>query len=125
MKYQDLLAYQKSIAHAMTIFNISKTFPKEEKYSLRYQIRRSSRNVMANIRESYAKRIYQKHFISKLADANAENLEKQSWLEFALACEYFKQEVFNDLSKQSNEVERLIYFMINNPERFGSKQLFY
>jgi four helix bundle protein len=75
MKFQELLAYQKSFALAMAIFKISKVFPNEEKYSLTDQIRRSSRSVSANIAESYAKRIYQKHFISKLTDAEAENLE--------------------------------------------------
>jgi len=74
MKYQELFAYKKSFALAMDIFKISKVFPSEEKYSLTDQIRRSSRSVSVNIAESYAKRIYQKHFISKLTDADAENL---------------------------------------------------
>ena len=121
MKFQELLAYQKSFTLAMAIFKISKVFPSEEKYSLTDQIRRSSRSVSANIAESYAKRIYQKHFISKLTDADAENLETQSWLEFSLACNYINQEVFVDLSQQSEEVGKLIYFMINNPAKFGSK----
>jgi four helix bundle protein len=121
MKFQELLAYQKSFALAMAIFKILKVFPSEEKYSLIDQIRRSSRSVSANIAESYAKRIYQKHFISKLTDADAENLETQSWLEFALACNYINQEVFDNLSQQSKEVGKLIYFMINNPAKFGSK----
>ncbi len=121
MKYQELFAYKKSFALAMAIFKISKVFPSEEKYSLTDQIRRSSRSVSVNIAEPYAKRIYQKHFISKLTDADAENLETQSWLEFALACDYINQEVFDDLSEQSKEVGKLIYFMINNPSKFGSK----
>ena len=105
----------------MNVFNISKAFPIEEKYSLTDQIRRSSRSVSANIAESYAKRIYQKHFISKLTDADAENLETQTWLEFALECQYIEKEKFDELFQQSIEVGKLIYFMINNPAKFGSK----
>tara|TARA_R110002020_G_scaffold471591_1_gene698817 strand:+ start:485 stop:688 length:204 start_codon:yes stop_codon:yes gene_type:complete len=67
----------------MEIFEISKSFPKEEKYSLTDQIRRSSRSVCANISEAYRKRKYEKHFISKLTDSDAENAETQTWLEFA------------------------------------------
>ena len=69
MKFQDLLAYKKSFALAMRIFEISKTFPKTETYSLTDQIRRSSRSVSANIAEAYRKRLYPKHFISKLTDS--------------------------------------------------------
>ncbi|MDE3742636.1 four helix bundle protein [Maribacter polysaccharolyticus] len=121
MKFQDLLAYQKSFALAMSIFKISQGFPQEERYSLTDQIRRSSRSVSANIAESYAKRVYPRYFISKLTDADAENLETQSWLEFALACGYINNVLFEDLSMQSKEVGRLMNFMMNNPEKFGSK----
>ena len=121
MKFQDLLAYKKSFNLAMSIFVVSKEFPVEEKYALTDQIRRSSRSVSANIAESYAKRIFPKHFISKLSDADAENLETQSWLEFALACEYMDNSMFEDLSLQSKEVGRLINYMMNNPAKFGSK----
>ena len=85
-KYQDLLAYRKSVDLAMEIFNITKKFPKEERYSLTDQIRRSSRSVSANIAESYAKRLYPKHFVNKLTDSDGENLETQSWLEYAFKC---------------------------------------
>lgn len=83
MKLQDLLAYKKSFALAMEVFEISKKFPKEERYSLTDQIRRSSRSVSANIAESYAKRRYPKHFVSKLTDGDGENLGTQTWLEFS------------------------------------------
>ncbi len=88
MKFQDLLAYQKSFSLAMKIFEITKSFPKEEMYSLTDQIRRSSRSVPANIAEGYRKRVYPKHFHSKLTDSDAENSETQVWLEFALKCNY-------------------------------------
>ena len=86
MTFQDLIAYQKSFELAMCIFEISKSFPKEETYSLTDQIRRSSRSVPANIAEAYRKRIYPKSFYSKLTDSDAENSETQVWLEFALKC---------------------------------------
>lgn len=78
MRYQDLLAYKKGFEVAMEVFEISKTFPKEETYSLTDQIRRSSRSVCANIAEAYRKREYPKHFHSKLTDSDAENSETQT-----------------------------------------------
>ena len=120
MQFQDLLAYKKSFALAMKIFHISKSFPKEEKYSLTDQIRRSSRSVSANIAEAYRKRSYPKHFISKLTDSDAENSETQTWLEFAFKCDYIDQITFNDFIKDSEEVGKLLNYMINNPSKFGS-----
>ena len=121
MKLQDLLAYKKAFDLAMKIFNITKTFPKEETYSLTDQIRRSSRSVCSNLSEAYRKRLYPKHFISKLTDSDAENSETQIWLEFSLACEYINQETFDELTKESIEVGKLINYMILNPRKFGSK----
>ena len=118
--FQDLLAYKKSFQLAMTIFDLSKSFPKEETYSLTDQIRRSSRSITANIAEAYRKRHYKKHFISKLSDSDAENSETQTWLHFALECEYINKSVYNNLITKSEEVGRLIHFMINNPEKFGA-----
>ena len=121
MKYQDLLAYQKGFSLAMKIFDLSKSFPKEEKYSLTDQIRRSSRSVCANIAEAYRKRDYPRHFHSKLTDSDAENSETQTWLEFALACEYINQETFVLFSKENEEAGKLINYMIQNPNKFGVK----
>lgn len=104
MDFKDLLAYKKSFELAMDIFEISKTFPKEETYSLTDQIRRSSRSVTANIAESYRKRRYINHFISKLTDSDAENSETNTWLEFSLKCKYINQELFDHLNKKSIEV---------------------
>jgi four helix bundle protein len=122
MKFQDLLAYQKSFALAMKIFKISKSFPKEETYSLTDQIRRCSRSVAANIAETYRKREYPKHFHSKLTDSDAENSEIQVWLEFALNCEYINQVNYNELLSNSEEVGKLINYMILNPHKFGVKK---
>jgi four helix bundle protein len=121
MKFQDLLAYKKSFDLAMKIFQVSKSFPKEETFSLTDQIRRSSRSISANISEAYRKRLYPKHFISKLTDSDAENSETQTWLEFLLHCEYISKETFNDLMSESIEIGKLINFMIQNPNKFGSK----
>jgi four helix bundle protein len=119
MKFQDLLAYQKSFSLAMKIFEITKSFPKEEMYSLTDQIRRSSRSVPANIAEAYRKRVYPKHFHSKLTDSDAENSETQVWMEFSLKCNYISESIYNELLNESNEVEKLINYMILNPQKFG------
>ena len=122
MTFQDLLAYKKSFALAMKIFEITKKFLKEETYSLTDQIRRSSRSVPVTIAESYRKRIYSKHFHSKLTDSDAENSETQVWLEFALSCNYISDSLFNELLSESIEIGKLINYMILNPEKFGVKK---
>jgi len=121
MKFQELLAYQKSFELAMEIFKITKRFPREEKYSLTDQIRRSSRSVSANIAESYAKRRYPKHFISKLTDSDGENFETQTWLEFSKECKYIETEEFAKLYEETVQIAKLIHYMIHNPSKFGSK----
>lgn len=115
---KDLLAYQKGFDLAMDIFKISKTFPIEEKYSLTDQIRRSSRSVCANLAEAYRKRRYPNHFVSKLSDSDTENGETQTWLDFALACEYISLEEHKKLYASAEEVAKLLVFMMNNPAKF-------
>ncbi len=117
--FRELMAYQKGFGLAMEIFEISKTFPKEEKYSLTDQIRRSSRSVCTNVGEGYRKRQYPAHFISKLSDSDMENTETQVWLDFSLSCEYISVEVHQQLTEKSEEVGRLLSYMIQNPEKFG------
>ncbi|OMQ12043.1 four helix bundle protein [[Flexibacter] sp. ATCC 35103] len=119
MDFKELLAYKKSFELAMEIFELSKDFPKEERYSLTDQIRRSSRSVSANIAESYRKRRYVNHYISKLTDSDAENSETNVWLEFSLKCNYINQETFEKLNTKSFEIGKLINYMINNPNKFG------
>ena len=123
MDYRDLLAYKKSFDLAMKIFEVSKFFPKEEKYSLTDQIRRSSRSVTVTISEAYRKRVYPKNFFSKLTDAEAENTETQVWLDFALACGYLEEVKFNELTILNDEVGKLLYYMMNNPDKFGSSKI--
>lgn len=119
MDFEDLLAYKKAFENAMKIFELSKSFPNEEKYSLTDQIRRSSRSVNANIAEAYRKRRYPKHFISKLTDADGENSETVVWLRYALACHYITESQQEPLLAKSKEVGKLINYMINNPGKFG------
>ena len=123
MDYRDLLAYKKSFTLAMMIFEVSRNFPKEEKYSLTDQIRRSSRNVTVTITESYRKRVYPKNFFSKLTDAEAENSETQVWLDFSKSCGYLLESKYNELTGLNNEVGKLIYYMMNNPDKFGSSKI--
>ncbi len=119
MDFKKLIAYQKSFDLGMAIYNVSKSFPKEERYSLTDQIRRSSRAVSANIAEAYRKRKYPKHFISKLTDSDGENSETNVWLEYAFACEYLNEEIYNELFQENIEIGKLINYMINNPGKFG------
>jgi four helix bundle protein len=119
MDFRELLAYKMGFELSMEIFQLSKSFPIEEKYSLTDQIRRSSRSVCANIAEAYRKRRYTAHFVSKLTDSDGENSETNVWLEFAYECNYISKEVFLDLSGKTQEVGKLINFMINNPDKFG------
>jgi len=104
----------------MEIFVTTKQFPKEETYSLTDQIRRSSRSVNICTIEAYRKRRYPNHFISKLTDADMENSETQGWLEFAKECKYVSEDVYTKLYNQSDEVGRLINYMIDNPGKFGA-----
>jgi len=123
MSFKKLLAYQKAFELSMEIFELSKSFPKEETYSLTDQIRRSSRAICANVAEAYRKREYQKHFISKLTDADSENSETQVWIDFSNSCNYINLEQQQNLTNKSIEVGKLIHFMINNPDKFGVKKL--
>lgn len=122
MDYRDLIDYKKAFKLAMRIFEISKTFPREEKFSLTDQIRRSSRSICTNIGEGFRKRRYPPHFISKLSDSDMENTETQVWLNFALACKYIEEVTFKELDQEVIEIGRLLNFMMDNPEKFGSKK---
>ena len=123
MGFQKLLAYQKGYHLAMEIFRCSQKYPKEERYSLTDQIRKSSRSVCANIAEAYRKRRYPRHFISKLSDADAENSETQVWLEFSKDCGYLSALQKKELLEHSVEIGKLIQYMIRRPEKFGSGEL--
>lgn len=119
--FNDLLVYKKSFELAMLIFEITKTFPKEEMYSLTDQIRRSSRSTSICIVEAYRKRKYPAHFVSKLSDSDMENSETKGWLKFGLECKYLNQLDFEKLSNLSDEVGKLLNHMMSNPEKYGAK----
>lgn len=120
--YRDLIVYQKAFALAMKIFELTKNFPKEERYSLVDQIKRSSRSVCSCIAEAYRKRKYQPYFVNKCSDADGENSETIVWLEFSLACNYITENDFNQLEQDSEEVGRMLNSMIENPEKFLPKE---
>ena len=116
--HRDLKVYKQAYVLAMEIFNKSKAFPTDERYSLTDQIRRSSRSVAANIAEGFRKRRYPNMFISKLADADSEATETQVWLDFALDCGYLSQEEHNGLVRGYEEIGRMLGSMMAAPEKF-------
>ena len=115
---KELIVYKKAYDLAMRVFEISKTFPKEEKYALTSQIRRSSRSVCLNLREAWAKRRYEAYFLSKLTDCDGENSETESSLDFAKDCQYIDNETYKELVSINNEVGRMLGSMIKSPESF-------
>ncbi len=110
---RDLDIYRIAFNASMEIFEISKNFPKEEKYSLTDQIRRSSRSVCANLAEGWRKRRYKAMFINKLSDVAQEAAETQTWLEFALKCKYIEKEIFERLDDKYEH----IFAMLKNMEK--------
>ena len=115
---KDLRVYQKAYALAIEIFRLSKKWPLDEKYSLTDQIRRASRSVCANLREAWAKRRYEAHFISKLTDADGENSETDTWLDFARDCGYVSKDEHERLAADCREVGAMLGSMLNNPVPF-------
>jgi len=115
-EHTELEVYQKGFDAAMSIFEMSKKFPKEETYSLTDQIRRSSRSVCANLAEAWRKRRYKAAFIAKLSDAESEAAETQVWLEFATQCSYLQRDRASDLYQAYDEILRMLVAMINKPQ---------
>ena len=117
--HRDLKVYQLAYKLAMDMFIESKAFPKDERYSLTDQIRRSSRSVAANIAEGFRKRQYPKMFLSKLADADGEATETQVWLDFARDCEYLDSKRQAELQKGYEEIGRMLGKIMSMPEKFA------
>jgi len=115
---KDLNVYKLAYELAMKLFAITKSFPEEEKYALTSQIRRSSRSVCMNLREAWAKRRYEAHFVSKLTDCDGEANETDSCIDFSRDCDYLSAEIHDALSKQCAEVRRMLGAMIKKPEPF-------
>ena len=120
---KDLEVYKKAYRLAMRIFEVSKRFPPEERFALTGQIRRSSRSVCLNLREGWAKRRYEAHFVSKLTDCDGENSETDSSLDFARDCGYITTEEHQDLTCACAEVGRMLGGMINDPAPFLIQRL--
>ena len=115
---KDLDVYKKAYALSMDIFHLSKSWPAEEKYSLTDQVRRSSRSVCSNLREAWAKRRYEAHFISKLSDCDGENSETDTWLDYARDCGYISSEKHDELSTEVSEVGKMLGSMLYKPDPF-------
>jgi len=115
---KELTVYQKAYRLAMRVFEVSKRFPPEERYSLTSQVRRSSRSVCTNLREAWAKRRYEAHFVSKLSDCDGENGETDTWLDFAKDCRYISPKEHRELSAVCDEVGKMLGSMILSPRKF-------
>ena len=116
--FRELIVYQKARAASREILALTRRFPKEEMFSLTDQIRRSSRSVGAQIAEAWAKRRYEAHFISKLTDADGEQMETQHWLETALDCEYITQDAMKVFLAKYEEIGRLLGGMMAKADLF-------
>lgn len=116
--FRDLVVYKNARKLAKSVFELTKSFPKEEMYSLTDQVRRSSRSIGGQIAEAWAKRRYKKHFISKLTDADGEQQETQHWIETTEDCGYLKPEQTQRLNSALSEIGRMINSMINKADIF-------
>ena len=116
--FRQLEVYQLAMDAAMKLFELSKKFPLEEKYSLTDQVRRSSRSVCANIAEAWRKRRYPNAFVSKLSDAEAEAAETQVWIEFSLKSGYLPSEQADELDKRYENIQGKIVNMLSHPEKW-------
>jgi four helix bundle protein len=116
--FRDLDVYQKAFKAAMRIYEITKSFPADEKYSLVDQIRRSSRAVCSNLAEAWRKRKYEAVFKNKLTDSMQEASETQSWLEFSLACKYIEKGLFKELDSEYEGIISMINAMEKNAQKF-------
>jgi len=115
---KDLEVYKKSYSLAMELYWITKQFPTDERYALIDQLRRSSGSVAMNLREAWAKRRYEAHFISKLTDCDGENSETETSLDFARECGYLTSEIHADLLGRNREIGKMLGSMIKNPAPF-------
>lgn len=116
--FRDLDVYRKAFLSAMRVYEITKSFPREEQYSLVDQIRRSSRSVCSNLAEAWRKRKYIAVFKNKLTDAMQEASETQSWLEFSLACKYIESAKFKELDDEYEGIIAMLNAMEKNADKF-------
>ncbi len=116
--YKELRVYQKAMNAAMRIFELTKHFPIEERYSLTDQIRRASRSVCANIGEAWRKRRYQAHFVSKLCDSEGEAEETRVWLELSWRCGYMSKSEASELDTEYDQIIGQLVRMIDRPDQW-------
>jgi four helix bundle protein len=121
--FKELEVYKYSRALAKEIFFLTRNFPQEEKYSLTDQARRSSRSIGAQIAESWGKRRYENHFISKLTDADSEQFETQHWIEVAFENEYISRHVMDDLLSKCESIGKMLNSMMDKSSLFCKKGL--
>ena len=117
--HRELEVYKMALEGTMKIFEITKTFPKSELYSLTDQIRRSSRSVCANLAEAFRKRKYPKHFISKLNDVQGEAAETQVWIEIAMQCEFIGPQLAKQLDEHYEKILKKTTQMTLHPESWS------
>ncbi|MDX9946828.1 MAG: four helix bundle protein [Bacteroidales bacterium] len=117
--HKELIVYQLSFKSSMDIFHLTRSFPKEEVYSLTSQIHRSSRSVSANIAEAFRKRRFEKAFYAKLSDAEAEAGETQVWLDYSLECGYLTREIYLNVFQAYDNIIGMIVRMMQHPEKWS------
>jgi len=122
MDFKELIVYKKAFALAMEIFEVSKSFPKEEKHSLTAQIRKFSRSVCTNIAAAYREQLYLKHFIGRLTDADTENNETIVLLDFSFSCNYLTKETHEKMVQEAIEISELLNDMMLHPEKIGMQK---
>jgi four helix bundle protein len=117
--HKELEVYKLAYKLALDIFELSRNFPKEERYSLTSQILNSSRSVSANIAEAFRKRRYEKSFVAKLSDSEGEAAETQTWLDVARDCHYISPEICEKLNKDYDHVIGMLVNMIGSPQKWS------
>ena len=120
-RHEELDVYKRAFAAAMRIFDETRSFPKEERYSLVDQIRRSSRSVCANVAEAWRKRRYEAAFVSKLSDSDAEAAETQVWIQFAVECQYLDRDTASQLYRDYDAILGMLVRMTNQSEKWVLK----
>ncbi len=117
-RFRELRVYRDAFRAAQAIYEASQSWPREERYALTDQIRRSSRSVNANIAEAWRKRRYPKHFVSKLTDADAEAAETRAWLDFARGHDYITQSAYADLDDQYDKIQGSLVKMMRSSDKW-------
>jgi len=117
--HKELVVYQMAFKSSMELFQLTKSFPKEEVYSLTSQIRRSSRSVSSNLAEAFRKRRYEKAFVSKLTDCEAEAAETQVWLDYLFECGYLSEDFYEKLFHEYDNIIGKLVIMIRSPEKWS------